>query len=124
MLMTEGALSSPSTATWPTANGSQAVTATIPVSGTKDYGRKRLYGSGDLGTGSQDEDQGPIPEGGRLAGINSPTSSHQTIVGDSGRKIVPCRKYVGNNTGKEPTKKGTDADGAYCKYAASDITYK
>lgn len=49
-------------ATWPSANGSQAVTSTISVSGTKDYGMKRLYGSGDLGTGSQDEDQGPILE--------------------------------------------------------------
>jgi hypothetical protein len=47
---------------WPTPSGSQAVTKTISVSGTKDYGMKRLYGSGDLGTGGQDEDQGPLLE--------------------------------------------------------------
>ncbi len=62
MLMASGALSPASAATWPTASGSQAVTKTISVSGTKDYGMLRLYGSGDLGTGSQDEDQGPILE--------------------------------------------------------------
>ena len=61
MIMTTGA--SPANAvTWPTANGSQAVSSTIAVSGTKDYGMKRLYGTGDLGSGSQDEDQGPILE--------------------------------------------------------------
>ncbi|MEV7437799.1 pectate lyase [Streptomyces griseoviridis] len=62
MLMTSGALTPASAATWPSASGSQAVTATIKVSGTKDYGMLRLYGSGDLGTGGQDEDQGPILE--------------------------------------------------------------
>lgn len=42
---------------WPTANGSQPVSATISVSGTYDGGMKRLYGSGDLGSGGQDESQ-------------------------------------------------------------------
>lgn len=32
------------------------------MSGTKDYGMLRLYGTGDLGSGNQDEDQGPILE--------------------------------------------------------------
>ncbi|MFF8595637.1 pectate lyase [Streptomyces sp. NPDC015220] len=241
MIMT-ASVSPASAATWPTANGSQAVTSTISVSGTKDYGMKRLYGSGDLGTGSQDEDQGPLLElapgavlknvvigspaadgvhclgsctlqnvwwedvgedaatflgssssnvytvsgggakeaddkvfqfngagtlnvsdfavrnfgtfvrscgncrtqykrtinldtieatykGGRIVGINtnygdSATLRKITVVGDSGRKIVPCQKYTGNNTGKEPSKNGSDADGTYCRYAASDITYK
>ncbi|WP_055725076.1 pectate lyase, partial [Streptomyces niveiscabiei] len=62
MIMTSGAASPVQAATWPSANGSQAVTSTIPVSGTKDYGMKRLYGSGDLGTGGQNEDQDPILE--------------------------------------------------------------
>jgi hypothetical protein len=62
MIMASGTLSPASAATWPTASGSQAVTSTISVSGTKDYGMLRLYGSGDLGTGGQDEDQGPILE--------------------------------------------------------------
>ncbi|GGY61124.1 pectate lyase [Streptomyces geysiriensis] len=61
MLMTSGA-SSAQAATWPTPNGSQGVSSTISVSGTKDYGMKRLYGTGDLGSGGQDEDQGPILE--------------------------------------------------------------
>jgi hypothetical protein len=49
-------------ATWPTANGSQGVSSTISVSGTKDYAMKRLYGTGALGSDGQDEDQGPILE--------------------------------------------------------------
>ncbi|MCZ0990746.1 pectate lyase [Streptomyces diastatochromogenes] len=240
MIMTDGATAN--AATWPTANGSQAVTATIPVSGTKDYGMKRLYGSGDLGTGGQNEDQDPLLElapgavlknviigapaadgihclgsctlqnvwwedvgedaatflgssssnvytvsgggakeasdkvfqfngagtlnvsnfavqnfgtfarscgncktqykrtinlnsieatykGNKLVGINtnygdSATLKNITIVGDSSKKIVPCQKYVGNNTGKEPTTNGSGPDGTYCKYASSDITYK
>ncbi|MER7486283.1 pectate lyase [Streptomyces sp. NPDC126497] len=241
MLMTVGA-SPASAATWPTANGSQAVSSTIAVSGTKDYGMKRLYGSGDLGSGSQDEDQGPLLEladgavlknvilgapaadgvhckgsctlqnvwwedvgedaatfkgkssgsvytvsgggakeasdkvfqfngagtlnvsnfavknfgtfvrscgncstqykrtinlntievtwkGSKLAGINtnygdSATLRNITIIGDSSRKIVPCQKYIGNNTGKEPSTNGSGPDGTYCKYASSDITYR
>lgn len=61
MIMTNEAAPA-AAATWPTPNGSQAVSSTIPVSGTKDYGMKRLYGTGDLGSGGQDEDQGPILE--------------------------------------------------------------
>jgi len=49
-------------ATWPTASGSQAVTAKIAVSGTLDGGNKRYYGSGNLGGSGQDEDQDPIFE--------------------------------------------------------------
>ncbi|WTB92213.1 pectate lyase [Streptomyces cellulosae] len=229
-------------ATWPTPNGSQGVSSTISVSGTKDYGMKRLYGTGDLGSGSQDEDQGPILKlsdgavlknviigapaadgihcegsctlqnvwwedvgedaatfkgkssgavytvsgggakeasdkvfqfngagtlnvsnfavqtfgtfvrscgncssqykrtinlnsievtwkGGRIAGINtnygdSATLRNITIVGDSSKKIVPCQKYIGNNTGKEPSSNGSGPDGTYCKYSSSDITYR
>jgi len=241
MVMTEGALTPASAATWPTASGSQAVSSTISVSGTKDYGMLRLYGTGDLGSGSQDEDQGPILElaagtvlknviigspaadgihclgsctlqnvwwedvgedaatflgssssnvytvsgggakeasdkvfqfngagtlnvsnfavqtfgtfvrscgncktqykrtinlntieatykGGRIVGINTNYGDSATLkgikmVGDTSKKIVPCQKYIGNNTGAEPTKNGTGADGTYCKYASSDITY-
>ncbi|GGS43428.1 pectate lyase [Streptomyces pseudogriseolus] len=229
-------------ATWPTPNGSQGVSSTISVSGTKDYGMKRLYGTGDLGSGGQDEDQGPILKladgavlknvilgapaadgihcegsctlqnvwwedvgedaatfkgkssgavytvsgggakeasdkvfqfngagtlnvsnfavknfgtfvrscgncssqykrtinlnsievnwkGGRIAGINtnygdSATLRNITIVGDSSKKIVPCQKYIGNNTGKEPSSNGSGPDGTYCKYSSSDITYR
>ena len=56
-------LSSAGAATaWPTANGSKAVSKTISVSGTYDGKLTKFYGSGDLGTSSQDEDQGPIFE--------------------------------------------------------------
>ncbi|MFI1727985.1 pectate lyase [Streptomyces acidicola] len=240
MIMTGGA-SPASAATWPTPNGSEGVSATIPISGTKDYGMKRLYGTGDLGSGGQEEDQGPILElaagavlknviigapaadgihckgsctlqnvwwedvgedaatfrgssssnvytvsgggakeatdkvfqfngagtlnisnfaaknfgtfvrscgncstqykrtinlntieatwkGGKLVGINtnygdSATLRGITIVGDSSKKIVPCQKYIGNNTGAEPPTNGSGPDSTYCKYSASDIRY-
>ncbi|MFJ2902361.1 pectate lyase [Streptomyces sp. NPDC087212] len=242
MIMTNGALTPADAATWPSASGNQAVTASINISGTKDYGMLRLYGSGDLGTGGQNEDQDPILnlaagatvknviigspgadgihcagsctlqnvwwedvgedaatfrgssssnvytvsgggakeasdkvfqfngagtlnisnfaaqtfgtfvrscgncstqykrtinltgieatyKGGRIAGINtnygdSATLKKITIVGDSGKKIVPCQKYIGNNTGAEPPTNGSGPDSTYCKYATSDITYK
>jgi hypothetical protein len=50
---------SPSTA-WPKATGEKAVTATIAVSGTLDGGNVRYFGSGDLGSDSQDESQDPL----------------------------------------------------------------
>lgn len=61
MIMTAQAPTA-SAATWPTPNGSQAVSQTIPVSGTKDYGMKRLYGTGALGGDGQGEGQAPILE--------------------------------------------------------------
>jgi pectate lyase len=67
-------------------------------------------------------------KGGTIAGINtnygdSATFTNITIKGDSGRKIVICQKYIGNNTGAEPTKNGSGPDGTYCKYSSSDIHY-
>jgi pectate lyase len=47
-------------ANWPTAKGSQTVSATIDVSGTYDGQFKRFVGSGDLGGDGQEEDQPPI----------------------------------------------------------------
>ncbi|WP_189533872.1 pectate lyase [Streptomyces roseolilacinus] len=241
MLMTGGA-SPASAAVWPTPNGSEPVASTISISGTKDYGMKRLYGTGDLGSGGQDENQGPILrlaagavlknviigspaadgihclgsctlqnvwwedvgedaatfrgtssssvytvtgggakaasdkvfqfngagtlnvsnfavkdfgtfirscgncktqykrtinlntvevgwKGGRIVGINtnygdSATLRNITIVGDTDRKIVPCQKYIGNNTGAEPSTNGSGPDGTHCRYTASDIAYK
>ncbi|WP_425583515.1 pectate lyase [Streptomyces macrosporus] len=49
-------------ASWPSPTGQQAVSSTIKVSGTRDGGMVRYYGSGDLGSGGQDEDQGPLFE--------------------------------------------------------------
>ncbi|MFF9812972.1 pectate lyase [Streptomyces sp. NPDC014006] len=47
---------------WPTARGSKAVAQTIEVSGTYDGRLTEFHGTGDLGTDSQDESQGPIFE--------------------------------------------------------------
>ncbi|MGI5291317.1 pectate lyase [Nonomuraea polychroma] len=46
--------------TWPAPSGKEAVTATITVTGVRDGGMKRFYGSGALGTGSQSEGQPPM----------------------------------------------------------------
>jgi hypothetical protein len=241
-IVTGTTLSTATAATWPTATSSVGTGSTISVSGTKDYGYARYYGTGDLGTSSQDEDQGPIFEladgatlknviigspaadgvhclgsctlqnvwwedvgedaatfqgkssssvytvygggakeasdkilqfngagklvvskfaaqnfgtlvrscgncstqykrtiilntvevtykGSRIAGINtnygdSVALRNITIIGDSSKKIIPCQKYIGNNTGAEPTTNGTDADGTYCNYSTADLTYQ
>ncbi|MEO3925066.1 pectate lyase [Micromonosporaceae bacterium B7E4] len=47
-----------------------------------------------------------------------------TIVNDSGRSMVICRKYNGNDDGDEPTQVGTGADGTNCIYSSSDLTYR
>ncbi|MGW2595561.1 pectate lyase [Streptomyces sp. NPDC001515] len=47
---------------WPKATSSQPLTSTMKVSGSYDGGLKRFYGSGDLGTGGQDEDQPALIE--------------------------------------------------------------
>ncbi|MGW0828461.1 pectate lyase [Streptomyces sp. NPDC002845] len=59
MIMTSGA-SPANAATWPTPSSSQPVTSTIQVSGTRDGGMVRYYGSGDLASGGQEEGQDPI----------------------------------------------------------------
>ncbi|MET7441561.1 pectate lyase [Streptomyces sp. NPDC004082] len=63
-----------------------------------------------------------------VVGINTnygdtATLSKIRIHGDSSKKIKPCIRYTGNNTGAEPTETGSGPDGTYCKYTASDITY-
>ena len=224
--------------TWPTANGSQSVSATINVSGSYDGGMKRFTGAGSLGGGGQNEGQPPmfqIANGGTLQNviIGNPaadgvhcsgsctlknvwwedvgedaatlqgSSSSQVMTIDTGGakaatdkvfqhngpgtmiiknfcfqdfgkayrscgncstqytrhvefdnimampKLGPlagintnyndtakftritirassgtiCDRYTGNNTGAEPPKTGTGADGTYCIYSSSDITF-
>ncbi|MEU5547065.1 pectate lyase [Streptomyces sioyaensis] len=46
------------------------------------------------------------------------------VHGDSGKKIKPCVRFTGNNTGDEPVETGGGPDGTYCRYAASDIRYQ
>jgi len=67
--------------------------------------------------------------GNTIAGINTNYGdtarfSGITIVNDSSRAMVVCRKYRGNNSGDEPTQVGTGADSSNCFYATSDITYR
>jgi hypothetical protein len=64
-----------------------------------------------------------------LVGINTnfgdkATLSGITIQGDAKKKIHICDKFTGNSTGAEPPKTGTGADGTFCVFSASDITYK
>lgn len=63
-----------------------------------------------------------------VVGINTNYGDTATLTkirihGDSSKKIKPCIRYTGNNTGAEPTETGSGPDGTYCKYTASDITY-
>jgi hypothetical protein len=66
-----------------------------------------------------------MPKLGPLAGINTNYNdtakfTRITIRASSG---AICDRYTGNSTGAEPTKTGSGADGTYCIYSASDITY-
>jgi len=72
-------------ATWPTASGSQAVTAKIVVSGTHDGGLKRYYGSGALGGSGDGEDQDPIFE------LNDGATLKNVIIGTPASDGVWCK---------------------------------
>jgi pectate lyase len=70
-----------------------------------------------------------IAPGKTLAGINTnygdkATFSAVTIQGDSSKKIHICDRFTGNSTGAEPPKTGSGADGTFCVFSSSDITYK
>jgi hypothetical protein len=67
--------------------------------------------------------------GNTVAGVNvnygdTARFSGITIVNDSSRAMVICRKYNGNDDGDEPTQVGTGADGTNCIYSSSDLTYR
>jgi predicted nucleic acid-binding Zn ribbon protein len=67
--------------------------------------------------------------GNTIAGINTNYGdtarfSGITIVNDSGRNMVVCKKYIGNDDGDEPDDNGSGADGTNCIYNSSDITYR
>ncbi|GAA2857885.1 pectate lyase [Actinoplanes cyaneus] len=81
VVYTQGA----SAATWPTATGTTKVTATKAVSGTFDGGLKRFVGSGALGSGSQDEDQGPLFE------LADGATLKNVILGDPAADGVHCK---------------------------------
>lgn len=65
--------------------------------------------------------------GGALVGVNSNFGdtarlSNITIVNDPGRDVTICQKFIGNNSGDEPTENGVGPDNTNCFFAASDIT--
>ncbi|MFF8604838.1 pectate lyase [Streptomyces sp. NPDC015346] len=241
-LVAGGLLSPAGAATaWPEAKGGKPVPASIEVSGPYDGGMKRFYGTGELGSGGQDENQDPLfvlkdgavlknviigspaadgihclgsctlqnvwwedvgedaatfkgtsssavysvygggarkasdkvfqfngagklvvtkfqvsefgklvrscgnckkqykrtiivndvdvtAPGGSLVGVNTNYGDTAAlrgirIHGDANKKIKPCVRFTGNNTGKEPTQTGSGPDGVTCRYTASDVSY-
>ena len=62
-----------------------------------------------------------------LVGVNSNYNDTATfssiLVKAASNSLTICQRYTGNNTGAEPPKNGSGADGTVCKYAASDITW-
>ncbi len=80
-----GAGATASAASWPNPSTSVPVGATIKVtSGTYDGGLKRFYGTGDLGTGGQDEDQGPLFE------LANGTTLKNVVLGNPAADGVHC----------------------------------
>ncbi|WP_030251912.1 MULTISPECIES: pectate lyase [unclassified Streptomyces] len=62
-IVTTSMLSTASAASpWPADTGSEPVSKTIPVSGVRDGGMKKFYGTGALGNDNQDEGQAPLFE--------------------------------------------------------------
>jgi pectate lyase len=69
-----------------------------------------------------------IPRASALAGVNTnynDTARFTRItIRASANSVSICDRYTGNNTGAEPTKTGSGADGKACIYSASDITWQ
>jgi hypothetical protein len=101
-------------AAWPTATGEKAVAASIEVSGTYDGTLKRFYGSRDLGSGSQAEDQGPLFE------LADGATLQNVILGSPAADGVHClgsctlRNVWWQDVGEDAaTFKGTSASATY-----------
>jgi len=62
-----------------------------------------------------------------LAGVNSnynDTAKFSAItIKAATNSLTVCQRYTGNNTGAEPPKSGSGADGTVCMYSSSDITW-
>ncbi|GGN68082.1 pectate lyase [Streptomyces albiflavescens] len=110
MLSSAGAASA-----WPTATGSKAVPSTIPVSGTYDGKLKKFYGSGELGTDSQDEDQGPLFE------LADGATLKNVIIGTPGTDGVHC---LGSCTLQNVWWLDVGEDAASFKGKSSSAVYK
>lgn len=102
-------------AAWPTPSGSQAVSATIKVSGTYDGGLKRFYGSGDLGGGGQDEGQDPIFE------LADGAVLKNVVVGSPAADGIHCK---GSCTLQNVWWEDVGEDAASFKGTSSGATYK
>uniref|UniRef100_A0A915EJU8 Probable pectate lyase F n=1 Tax=Ditylenchus dipsaci TaxID=166011 RepID=A0A915EJU8_9BILA len=62
-----------------------------------------------------------------IAGVNMNYNDSAIITGlklggAGARQMFPCKRFIGT-TGPQPTVNGSDADGKYCIYNSSDITY-
>ncbi|MGW1838538.1 pectate lyase [Streptomyces sp. BBFR2] len=63
-----------------------------------------------------------------LIGINTNYGDTATlrgirVHGEGGRKIKPCVRYTGNDSGDEPVETGSGPDSTHCRYAPADISY-
>jgi hypothetical protein len=101
-------------AAWPTATGEKAVSATIEVSGTYDGTLKRFYGSGDLGSDSQSEDQGPLFE------LADGATLKNVILGSPAADGVHC---LGSCTLKNVWWQDVGEDAATFKGTSASATY-
>lgn len=46
------------------------------------------------------------------------------IHGDESRKLTPCSRYKGNDTGDAPEREGSGPDGTHCRYSDADLSYE
>jgi hypothetical protein len=62
-----------------------------------------------------------------LVGVNSNYNDTakfgDILVKAATNSITICQRYTGNNTGAEPPKNGSGADGTVCMYSASDVSW-
>jgi hypothetical protein len=62
-----------------------------------------------------------------LVGVNSNYNDTATFsaisIKAATNSLTICQRYTGNNTGAEPPKNGSGADGTVCMYSAGDITW-
>ncbi|HEY7375712.1 MAG TPA: pectate lyase [Polyangia bacterium] len=62
-----------------------------------------------------------------LVGVNSNYNDtaklSSILIKAASNSLTVCQRYTGNNTGAEPPKNGSGADGTVCMYSTSDITW-
>ena len=62
-----------------------------------------------------------------LVGVNSNYDDTamfgSVLIRAATNSLTVCQRYTGNNTGAEPPKSGSGADGTVCIYSNSDITW-